>query len=268
MAGVAAQLCHQLVLVHFHAGFLGSSGAHSADPVALVHAAHALFDHQHLCALRSSAGSGHQAGIACAHHQNIGLDGLGDVAFGHFRSGAQPVGIAAHGHIVGHGHVAALHDGTAAGLTDAVGHSLLDSLAGLGGTGHAVNGAALCAEHLVCQLFGGSSTHVLSLAGGIHHHVGNAGLVKGDGNGHIAAVTLGGSGVGAGSVHSTGSAGGRRRCGLLAAAAGHHAQCAHAQCTGSRVLQKAAAVHVVCHFSFSLFCLCVGRSCFGPSLIL
>ena len=143
------------------------------------------------------------------HHQNLAVHGLLDVALGNFRLLAQPVG---GGGSLLSGLLCRV-DGTAAGLLDAVCHSVLHSLAGDGGTGDAVDLAGLGIHDLLDQLVLGSAADALGLAGEVQFHLGDGVGIKGDGGGDLAHA-LGSGGVGAGGVDAgcTGSTGGAVGC--------------------------------------------------------
>ena len=165
-----AQVAHSVLLVHVIAVLLLLLGAAGSQRVA-------------------------DAGGTGTHHQHLTFHGLLDVALGHFGLLAQPVG--GGGSLLG-GLLSGV-DGTAAGLTDAVGHSVLHGLAGHGGTGHTVDLAGLSVHHLLDQLVLGGLADAVGLAGQVQLYLGDAGSVKGHRGGDLAHA-LGGGGVGAGGV--------------------------------------------------------------------
>ena len=165
-----------------------------------------LFDQDGLGTGLGRGGSGKAAGRTGTHHQHLTLHGLLDVALGHFGLLAQPVG--GGGSLLG-GLLRGV-DGTAAGLTDAVGHSVLHSLAGHGGTGHTVDLAGLSVHHLLDQLVLGGLADAVGLAGEVQLHLGDGIGIKGDSSGDLAHA-LGSSGVGTGGVDA-GCAGGAAGC--------------------------------------------------------
>ena len=244
MAGITAQLGHQFVFVHFHPGLFGDFGPDRAQPVALVHAADALFNHQNFCAQSGGVGGGHQARIACTHHKNFSLQGLGNFRLGNLRRLAQPVGVAAHRDFLLNADVAPFNDGAAAGLRNTVGHCGLHGFAGVGGAGHAVDGAALGAENLLRQFVGRCCADICGLSAGIHHHIGDAGLVKGHGDRHLAVIPLGGSSIGARRINGLRSAGrpGGSAAGIAAPSQRHRG--ASPQGARDCLFQKAAAINL------------------------
>ena len=227
-AGIAlapiAQVAHSVLLVHVIAVLLLLLGAAGSQRVADAagHVVAELFDQDGLGTGLGRGGSGKGTRRTSTHHQHLTLHGLLDVALGHFGLLAQPVG--GGGSLLG-GLLSGV-DGTAAGLTDAVGHSVLHSLAGHGGTGHTVDLAGLSVHHLLDQLVLGGLADAVGLAGQVQLHLGDAGSVKGHRGGDLAHA-LGGGSVGAGGVDA-GCTGGCSSGGAAGCIAGSQTGCGDA----------------------------------------
>ena len=168
-----------------------------------------LLDEDGLGTSLGGSGGSKGTGRTGTHHQNLAVHGLLDIALGDLRCLTQPVG--GRGGLLG--GLLCRVDGTAAGLLDAVCHSVLHGLAGDGCTGHAVDLAGLGVHDLLNELVLGCNADALGLAGEVQLHLGDGVGIKGDSGGDLAHA-LGSSGVGAGGVDAgcTGSAGGATGC--------------------------------------------------------
>lgn len=141
-----------------------------------------LLQHQDVGPRLPGGDGGRQAGRAGAHDDHVHVEGL--------------VG---GGALLHHGALQGL--GVAAGLGDALSHGLLDGVAGDGGAGDAVHRQGLGLHDSGAHSLHGGGLQAVAQAVGLrvvlHLHVGDGGVVKGDGHGHLAVVALDGGLVGA-----------------------------------------------------------------------
>ena len=248
-AGVAltpvAQVAHGVLLAHVVAVLLLLLGAAGCQriPDAAGHIVTKLLDEDGLGT--SLGGSSRRKGTrrTSTHHQNLAVHGLLDIALCNLRLLAQPVG--GRGGLLG--GLLCRVDGTAAGLLDAVCHSVLHGLAGDGCTGHAIDLAGLGVHDLLNELVLGCNADALGLAGEIQLHLGDGVGIKGDSGGDLAHA-LGSSGVGAGGVDTgcTGNAGGATGC--IAGSQTGSGDTAHGSCCCD--LQKSFTGDLFHHNSF------------------
>ena len=214
-AGVAltpvAQVAHGVLLAYVIAVLLLLLGAAGCQriPDAAGHIMTKLLDEDGLGTSLGGSGGSKSTGRTGTHHQNLAVHSLLDIALGDLRCLTQPVG--GRGGFLG--GLLCRVDGTAAGLLDAVCHSVLHGLAGDGCTGHAVDLAGLGVHDLLNELVLGCNADALGLAGEVQFHLGDGVGIKGDSGGDLAHA-LGSSGVGAGGVDTgcTGNAGGATGC--------------------------------------------------------
>ena len=170
----------------------------------LGHTGDGLLHHQHLGPQLGGPGRCHQAGVAGSHHQDLSLQSLPYGALINLRSLPQPIRVRAYGDLLHHlGRRG--HHRPAAGLGNTVGRGGTDGATGKTGSGDAVNGAALCVQHLLRQGVGGRGSHVRRLTAGVYHHIGDRVGVKSHGDGDGAVNSVGSAGVGAGNILSASS---------------------------------------------------------------
>ena len=233
--------------------FLCFAAINGAIPVTGLHDGRILFDHAEIQpVLCSISGCAHTT-VACAHDDDIGIPCLGDGGLVDVGLGAQPVVLIAGRQLHAGNHSFAL------GLCVAALGSLHHGIGGDGRAGNTVDLGRTGSHQLLAQLIGSGSAVGSSLAGGVHHHVGDGAVGEGhgdlDGGGDALGSALIGAGdVGAGCTGSgsaAGSSGGGGAGGCIAGSQSTGGDTAHGG--GSGDLQKAFAGDLVHRYALFLF---------------